>query len=133
MQRREPRSRPFVAAWVGWLGEPGLGNERLKTSGLYVQVGRVMPAIPRGRSAAPYTGWAGFNAGHGLPQRASAKELLIECAKNDIRVVMIGSGNLELYGEVDREISLNGRRWVLSHISTFSPKDVQRVALWDWW
>ena len=30
--------------------------------------------------AAPYTGWAGFNAGHGLP-REQAKELLEACLK----------------------------------------------------
>ena len=116
----------FVEAWAGWLGEPGLGNDRLKMSGLYVQVGRDEADAARA-SAAPYTGWAGFNAGHGLP-REQAKALLVECAKNDIRAVVIGSGNLDLYDEVDREIPLNGRRWVISHISTFSPKDVERVV-----
>src|SRR5262249_32039202 len=94
--------------------------------GLYVQVGRDAGDAARAR-AAPYTGWAGFNAGHGLP-REQAKELLIECAKNDIRAVVIGSGNLDLYDEIDREIPLKGRRWVISHISTFSAKDIERIA-----
>jgi predicted amidohydrolase YtcJ len=117
---------PFVEAWAGWLGEPGLGNDWLKMSGLYVHVGREPADGVRAR-AAPYTGWAGFNSSHGLP-RAQAKELLLHCAKNDIRAVMIGSRNLDLYEEVDREIPLNGRRWVISHISTTSPREIETIA-----
>jgi predicted amidohydrolase YtcJ len=117
---------PFVEAWAGWLGEPGLGDDWLKMSGLYVHVGRE-PADDVRASAAPYTGWAGFNSNHGLP-REQAKELLLHCAANDIRAVMIGSGNLDLYDEVDREIPLKGRRWVISHISTISPRDVERIV-----
>jgi predicted amidohydrolase YtcJ len=117
---------PFADAWAGWLGEPGLGNDMLKMSGLYVHAG-TDPADAVRATAAPYTGWAGFNYSHGLP-RDKVKELLVACARNDIRPVMIGSGNLDLYDEVDREIPLKGRRWVISHISTFSPRDVERIA-----
>ena len=117
---------PFVEAWAGWLGEPGFGNDRLKMSGLYVHAGREVADDVRAR-AAPYTGWAGFNSNHGLP-RDQAKELLLHCAANDIRAVMIGSSNLDLYDEVDREIPLKGRRWVISHISTVSPRDIERIV-----
>ena len=85
------------------------------------------PADDLRAGAAPYTGWAGFNYAHGLP-RAQAKELLLHCARNDIRAVMIGSRNLELYEEVDREIPLNGRRWVISHISLTSPREIEQIA-----
>ena len=74
---------PFVEAWAGWLGEPGFGDDWLKMSGLYVHIGR-SPADDARASAAPYTGWAGFNSNHGLP-REQVKELLLHCAKNDIR------------------------------------------------
>ena len=117
---------PFVEAWAGWLGEPGFGNDWLKMSGLYVHAGREAADDVRAR-AAPYTGWAGFNSNHGLP-RDQAKELLVHCAANDIRAVMIGSSNLDLYDEVDREIPLKGRRWVISHISTVSPRDIERIV-----
>jgi predicted amidohydrolase YtcJ len=117
---------PFVEAWAGWLGEPGFGDDWLKMGGLYVHIGRTTADDVRA-SAGPYTGWAGFNSNHGLP-RDRIKELLLNCAKNDIRPVMIGSGNLDLYDEVDREIPLNGRRWVISHISTFSPRDIERIV-----
>ena len=117
---------PFVEAWAGWLGEPGLGNDWLKMSGLYVHAGREAADDVRAR-AAPYTGWAGFNSNHGLP-RDQAKQLLLHCAANDIRAVMIGSSNLDLYDEVDREIPLQGRRWVISHISTIPPRDIERIV-----
>jgi hypothetical protein len=117
---------PFIEAWAGWLGEPGFGNDWLKMSGLYVHAGREAPDDVRARSA-PYTGWAGFNSNHGLP-RDQAKQLLLHCAANDIRAVMIGSANLDLYDEVDREIPLQGRRWVISHISTIPPRDIERIV-----
>jgi predicted amidohydrolase YtcJ len=117
---------PFMEAWAGWLGEPGFGNDWLKMSGLYVHAGREAADDVRAR-AAPYTGWAGFNSNHGLP-RDQAKQLLLHCAANDIRAVMIGSSNLDLYDEVDREIPLQGRRWVISHISTVSPRDIERIV-----
>ena len=117
---------PFVEAWAGWLGEPGFGSDRLKMGGLYVQVGGDAADEARGM-AAPYTGWAGFNAGHGLP-RDRVQELLLHCAENDIRPVMIGSSNLDLYDEVDRQIPLKGRRWVISHISTFTASDIERIV-----
>ncbi len=119
---------PFVEAWAGWLGEPGFGNDWLKMGGLYVHVGRE-PADDLRAAAAPYTGWAGFNYGHGLP-RPQAKELLLHCAANDIRAVMIGSRNLDLYEEVDREIPLKGRRWVISHISLISPREIDGSPAW---
>jgi predicted amidohydrolase YtcJ len=121
---------PFVDAWAGWLGEPGLGDDWLKMSGLYVHIGR-SPADNARATAAPYTGWAGFNPAHGLPP-GQVKELLLHCARNDIRAVCIagmgGLGMLDLYDEVDKQIPLKGRRWVISHIATISPRDIERIA-----
>ena len=50
---------PFVEAWLGWLGEPGLGDDMLKMGGLYVHLGRTEADNARA-AAGPYTGWAGF-------------------------------------------------------------------------
>jgi predicted amidohydrolase YtcJ len=119
----------FTEAWAGWLGEPGFGGDMLKMSGLHVSIGRGQADQVRG-SAAPYTGWAGFNYGHGLP-REQVKELLLLCAQNDIRPVMIGGDNLDLYEEVDRKISLKGRRWSLAHVNRFTPRDIERIARMD--
>jgi predicted amidohydrolase YtcJ len=117
---------PLMEAWAGWLGEPGLGNDWLKMSGIFIDAGYGEADKVRER-ASPYTGWGGYSFGHGL-SREQAKEALLHCAVNDIRPIMIGAQNLELYAEVDRQVPLNGRRWVLSHVQTLSQPDVERVA-----
>ncbi len=116
----------FVQAWAGWLGEPALGDDYLKMTGLFVDIGR-NPASDIRAQSAPYTGWAGFNYATGLP-RERVKELLLACAHNDIRAVAIWPNMIDLFEEVDREIPLHGRRWVLGHISTLSPHDIERIA-----
>ena len=121
---------PLLEAWAGWLREPGLGDDWLKTSGLFAAVGRRPADDVRGASA-PYTGWAGFNSDAGLP-REQLKEVLLHCARNDIRVTAIagaaGLGMLDLYDEVDRQVPLKGRRWVLAHVYVASPRDIERIA-----
>ncbi|MGA6963736.1 MAG: amidohydrolase family protein, partial [Xanthobacteraceae bacterium] len=96
---------PFIEAWAGWLGEPSLGNDWLKISGLYVNIGR-RPSDEVRASASPYTGWAGFNYDTGLP-RERVKELLLSCAANEIRAICnanVSPGLLDLLEEVDREV-----------------------------
>ena len=116
----------FIDAWAGWLGEPGLGDDWLKMSGIYVGTSR-QPADDVRASAAPYTGWAGFNYATGLP-RGELKQVLTRCAANDVRVVMNGPPVLDLYDEIDREVPLSGKRWVIAHINTFSPRDIERIV-----
>jgi predicted amidohydrolase YtcJ len=116
----------FIEAWAGWLGEPVLGDDYLKVTGLFVDVGRNRANDLRAQ-AAPYTGWAGFNYDTGRPVE-HVKEILRACAHNDIRVVAIWPNMLDLFEELDREIPLAGRRWVIGHISTLSPRDVERIA-----
>src|SRR5262245_8619743 len=117
---------PFVDAWAGWLGEPGIGDDWLKMSGVYLSLGR-QPASDLRATAAPYTGWAGFNYTTGLP-RAELKEVLVRCAANNIRVVMNGAQLLDLYDEVDQTVPLRGQRWVIAHINDFSPRDIERIV-----
>ena len=120
---------PLIEPWAGWLGEPGLGDDWLKVTGLAFGIGR-SPADELRASAAPYTGWAGFNYDAGLP-REQAKELLLHCARNDIRAVALANlspGLIDLYHEVDREIPLKGRRWVIGHIDSLSPRDIEKIV-----
>jgi len=118
----------FMEAWAGWLGAPGFGDDLLKLTGITVDIGRDAGEDVRG-SVAPYTGWAGFYYDTGLP-RDAAKDVLLHCARNDIRAVMNSNspGLLDLLDEVDREVRLNGRRWVLVHVSLLSPKDIERIV-----
>jgi predicted amidohydrolase YtcJ len=117
----------FVEAWVAWLAEPAIGDDQLRMSGIYVTIGEPEAGVLRNSAAGPYTGWAGFHYTNGLP-RPRLKELLVHCATNDIRVIMNGPTVLDLYDEVDREVPLHGRRWVICHISDFSAKDIERIV-----
>ena len=121
---------PLLESWNGWLSEPGLGDDWLKTSGLFAAVGRSAADEARGASA-PDTGWAGFNSDAGLP-REQLKEVLLHCARNNVRVASIagaaGLGMLDLYEEIDRQVPLKGRRWVLAHVYVLSPRDIERIA-----
>ena len=106
-----------------------LGDDWLKMAGLIVGIGSNPADVVRA-SASPYTGWAGFNYDFFLP-RPKAKEVLLLLAANDIRAVSLAGtspGMLDLFEEVDREIPLNGRRWVLGHISVLTPRDIERIA-----
>jgi predicted amidohydrolase YtcJ len=117
-------------AWAGWLGEVGAGDDWLKISGLFCAAGRSAADNVRG-AAAPYTGWAGFNSDAGLP-RDLLKHVLLQCAKSDIRVATIagaaGLGMLDVFEEVDREVPLKGRRWVMSHLYVAGARDIERIA-----
>jgi predicted amidohydrolase YtcJ len=121
---------PLLKAWAGGLGEPGASDDWLKASGLFAAIGRSRADDVR-EAAAPYTGWAGFNADAGLP-REQLKDVLLDCAANDIRVAGIagaaGLALLDLYEEVDRKIPLKGRRWVLEHVYVVSPRDIERIV-----
>lgn len=116
----------FVEAWMGWLGEPALGDDGLKVGGLFVDLDLSDANELRGR-ASPYTGWAGFNYDTGLP-REKVLQVLRACVAHDIRPVAIWPNMLDLYDEIDRETPLKGRRWVLGHVSTLAPRDVERIA-----
>ena len=120
----------LVEAWRNWTGRPTIGDDRLKISGLFCSASRSAADNVRG-AAAPYTGWAGFNSDAGLP-RDQLKDVLLQCARNDIRVATIagaaGLGMLDLFEEVDRQIPLKGRRWVMAHVYVASPRDVERIA-----
>jgi predicted amidohydrolase YtcJ len=120
-------SGSFIDGWAGWLGDPGLGDDWLKMSGIHVGIGHDAAEDVRA-TAAPYTGWAGFNYTSWLP-RDQLKDVLVRCAKNDIRAVMIHRpGVLDLYDEVDRIVPLKGKRWVIAHFSTFSRSDIDRIV-----
>jgi predicted amidohydrolase YtcJ len=120
---------PFIEAWAGWLGEPALGDDWLKVTGLYVNINHTKADDLRAGTT-PDTGWAGFNYDTGLP-RERLKEVLLHCAANDIRAIAnanVTPGVIDLFEEVDRAVPLKGRRWVVGHISTLAPRDIERIA-----
>jgi predicted amidohydrolase YtcJ len=122
------RLESLIESWGGLLGEPTSGDDWLKLTGIYANIGR-QPGDDVRASASPYTGWAGFNYDTGLP-RERLKEVLIQCARNDIRAVLNSNspGVIDLLDEVDRDVPLKGRRWVLVHISVLSRRDIERIV-----
>jgi len=116
----------FIEAWAGWLGEPSLGDDWLKLTGIYCDFVPSQENVAR-RVSSPYTGWAGFNYDTALT-RERAKQMLLACARNDIRAIGIWPQSVELFYEVHKEIPLNGRRWIFGHISTLPPQDLEKIA-----
>ena len=123
---------PFVEAWAGWLGEPGLGDDMLKMGGLYVQVGRgpadevrARPApTPAGPASTPATACrptASRNCCWSAPETTSARWPSPAAA---------GLACSTIYEEVDKQIPLKGRRWVVSHVNVISPRDIERIVGW---
>ncbi len=116
---------PVVEAWASWLAGRGFGDDWLRVSGVFVDLGP-SPEDELRAGTWPYTGWAGFNFATGLP-RERAKELCLACAKHKIRVVAIWPNMLDVFDEVNREIDITQQRWVLGHISALTPAQIAKV------
>lgn len=108
-----------------WLGRQGRGNDLLRIEGLYAEIDETGANWVRSR-AAPQTGWAGFHYDCGLPRQA-LREVLIEVARCGMRASCIFADVAELYGEVHREIPIDGLRWSWGHISTLTADEVARA------
>ena len=116
---------PVVEAWASWLAGRGFGDDFLRVSGVFVDIGPSREDELRAGTW-PYTGWAGFNFATGLP-RERAKELCLACAKHKIRVVAIWPNMLDVFDEVNREIDITAQRWVLGHISALTLEQIAKV------
>ena len=114
-----------VGDWASWLAGRGFGDDVLRVSGIFVDIGPSREDELRAGTW-PYTGWAGFNFATGLP-RERARELCLACAKHNIRVVAIWPNMLEVFDEVNREIDITQQRWVLGHISALTPAQIAKV------
>jgi predicted amidohydrolase YtcJ len=120
---------PFIEAWAGWLSEPALGDDWLKVTGLYVNIEH-RPADDLRATAAPYTGWSGFNYDTGLPPER-LEELLLLCAHNDIRAIAnanLTPGVVDIFERVDKKVALKGRRWVIGHVGLLSQRNIEKIA-----
>jgi predicted amidohydrolase YtcJ len=116
---------PVIEAWASWLAGHGFGDDFLRVSGIFVDIGPSAEDALRSKLGS-YTGWAGFNYATGL-SRERVKKLCLACAKYRIRVVAIWPNMLEVFDEVNREIDITGMRWVLGHLSTLTPEQVAKV------
>ncbi|HVG50217.1 MAG TPA: amidohydrolase [Xanthobacteraceae bacterium] len=116
----------MIADWARSIARRGLGDEWLRINGLYAEVDTSREHHLR-KAVFPETGWAGFNYA-GLP-REQVRELLIECARNGIRVIGIIPAMLDLFVEAAKVSPIAGQRWVLAH--TISLDDEQLALMRD--
>src|SRR5262245_65770167 len=54
-------------------------------------------------------------------------EMMVEAARNDIRVGSFTPNILDLYERVDRAVPIAGRRWVIEHIGVYGPDEIKRI------
>ncbi len=113
--------------WAAYATGPGFGDEWLRIGGVVLYEDPT-PQIEVLRRAMPYTGWAGYSYGAALPP-AQVREAIWAAARQDIRVVTLpGPQFLDAYAEVDREIPIADRRWVIDHVSLLAPREIEELA-----
>jgi predicted amidohydrolase YtcJ len=108
--------------WGRWLAGRGLGDAWLRMAGFYAEVDA--SAERRARLIdAPNNGWAGFNLDCGLP-RDDLLTLLVEAARQGIRVAGVFPYMLDLFAEVDKQAPIAGQRWIFGHLDTMNDAQI---------
>jgi len=115
-----------LAGWSDFIGGRGTGDEWLRVEGMFADYGIEPLNMLRLRSA-PYTGWSGFNYDSGVP-RALMNDMLVEAARNDIRIAAIWMEFLDHFEAVDRIVPLNGRRWIMGHLDVANEQQIRTIA-----
>jgi len=112
--------------WSSWLGGRGSGDNWLRMQGLYTELDKE-PGNNRLRAAnQPCTGWAGFQAGCGLPQSA-LEALVVEAAREGIRLAGIWPELLPLFERANRVHPIGPMRWVLGHQSVLTHAQIDCI------
>lgn len=115
----------MIRDWLRWLSGRGLGDEWLRVSGIYTEIDDSPESRLRARCA-PRTGWAGFCYDAGL-SREAVKTLMLEAARNGIRVTGVFADLIALYSEVDRVTPIAGQRWVIGHQISLDAGQISRL------
>ena len=105
--------------WSAYAGGNGIGDDMLKLSGLYAEVGTSPQLDIRARER-PYPGWAGYGVDQILPpERGSLQDLVLAAVGADLRVH--GDADylaefLEIFARVNEQAPIADRRFVLMHV-----------------
>ena len=114
-----------LAAWKPRIAGRGSGDAFLRVAGLVAEANPTSDGAIRAR-ATPYTGWAGFSYDAALP-REQLRTVLLAAAREDIRILSMGPGLLDLYEEVNRVVPIRDRRWVIEHIGILTADEIGRI------
>jgi predicted amidohydrolase YtcJ len=115
----------LLRSWGAWLSRRGLGDAYLRVGGLYTESDYSEENRLRGGTS-PYTGWASFSYRAALPEGVMV-DMMIEAARNDIRVGSFTPNILDLYERVDHAVPIAGRRWIIEHIGIYGPEEIRRI------
>ena len=105
--------------WSAYAGGRGIGDNMLKLSGIYTEVGS-SPQLEIRAQERPYSGWAGYGVDQILsPERGSLYDLVLAATKANLRP----NGDaenltefLEIFERVNEQIPISDRRFVLIHV-----------------
>jgi hypothetical protein len=114
-----------LAAWKPRIAGRGSGDAFLRVAGLVAEANPTPDGAVRAR-AMPYTGWAGFSYDAALPSE-QLRVVLLAAAREDIRILSMGPGLLDLYEDVNRVVPIRDRRWVIEHIGILSADEIGRI------
>ena len=117
--------RDLLIDWGRWLARRGLGDDYLRMAGIYTESDYSEENRLRALCG-PYTGWAGFNFDSALPEDVMI-EMMVEAARNGIRVGSFSPRILELYEQVHRQAPIDDQRWIIEHIGMFTADEIKRV------
>ena len=117
--------RDLLLDWGRWLGGRGMGDEYLRMAGFYSESDYSHENCLRAECG-PYTGWAGFNFDSALPEDVML-ELMIEAAKNGIRVGSFTENILDLYETVNKHAPIGDQRWLIEHIGMYTKDEIARI------
>ena len=113
----------------------GFGDAMLRIDGIFIQAGG-NPGIARILKAAlPYTGWGAYNYEALTPERF--REIAFTAARAGIRVNTIAPYQkavddvLAVFEEVNREVPLSGKRWLISHMGPMKPANIETIKRLD--
>ena len=120
-----PTIESRLAAWTPRIAGRGSGTAFLRVAGLVAESNPTADGAVRAR-AMPYTGWAGFSYDAALP-REQLKSVLLAAAREDVRVLSMGTGLLDLYEDVNRVVPIRDRRWVIEHVGILTAEEIGRI------
>ncbi|MGH7305819.1 MAG: amidohydrolase [Candidatus Rokuibacteriota bacterium] len=120
-----PTIESRLAAWTPRIAGRGSGTVFLRVAGLVAESNPTADGAVRAR-AMPYTGWAGFSYDAALP-REQLKSVLLAAAREDVRILSMGTGLLDLYEDVNRVVPIRDRRWVIEHVGILTAEEIGRI------
>jgi predicted amidohydrolase YtcJ len=118
-----------MAGLAAWAGGRGLGDDRLRVSGICLHYGGDPEVARILHAGQPYTGWAGFVESANDPE--AYREQAELAARHGLRVNTLVTRCLpqvlDVWEDVARRHPIHDRRWVLVHLNAATPEQLARI------